>query len=100
FQDRLTIGPGHNRPERHFDSRHLAIIGIVHLNRNGADRSVGIAQLSDQKSGFIIEEQFDAGSAGSSSLYDRDLLVFDRSNRKTRAPVREGLFDCSREPEI
>src|SRR5262245_54027352 len=100
FHDGLAVGPGHDRAERQLDSGDLAIIGIVNLNRHRADRRVAIAQLSDEKSAFIIEKQFDTGAACSNSLDDRDLFVFDRRYWKTHAPVRQRLLDSTGKPEI
>jgi len=56
--------------------------------------------LPDEKSGFVIEEQFDTRSARSSALNDRDLFVLDGGNWKTGAPVCERLFDSGGKPEI
>src|SRR5262245_24838668 len=70
FQDGLAVGPGHDRPEGHHHSSDLSIIGVIHLYRNGADRRVAVAQLSYEKAGLIVEEQFDARSTGSGALND------------------------------
>src|SRR5437762_13129884 len=59
LDDRLTIRPGHHGMERHFHTGDIAVIGIINLNWNCADRRVRIAELSQKQSRLIIEEQFD-----------------------------------------
>ena len=66
--------------ERHFHTGDIAVIGIINLNWNCADRRVRIAELSQKQSRLIIEEQFDTRLARGHPLDDRDVFVLDIGN--------------------
>src|SRR6185503_4100793 len=47
---RSAVGPGDDAAERHLDPGDVAVVGIVDLRRNDADRRIDEAHLPDQQS--------------------------------------------------
>src|SRR5688572_33169942 len=69
---RLSVRPGRDPVKGKLDAGHLAVIGVVDLDGNGACAGLGPPYKAHEKAGFV-EMQVDGTLAGVGAAYDLDL---------------------------
>ena len=84
--------------ERHLHAGDVAVVRVVGLHGDLADRRIRVAHRPRQQPGLLIEVQRDDDAVGGVALHDVDVLVVDR-RRRADAPPRRDLLDLRREQQ-
>src|SRR5262249_60437567 len=93
FDRDSTGGPSGDPSELYLDAHDQAIVGVIDLRGNSADRSIDNAIHPPQKAG-VIEIQVKRRLPGVDSLEHSNVLIVDGS--RADSPLLEGLFDLRR----
>src|SRR5262249_23711097 len=92
FVNGAAVEPRDGPTKWHSDSADGAIVRIIKLRDEAADRRVAEEYEPREQAGFRVEAQCCRAAAGRRSLDGKDLAVVNR-HRRTNSPVGERLLD-------